>query len=397
MTEQNEITVVGGGIAGLVAAISCAEAGAPVRLLEAHGQLGGRGRSSDGPYVTNLGPHALYKNGALWPWLRERDLLPPVARPALTKPIVMRIDGRRHRTLPLAMLRALPRLLRGEAPADRDFRGWVAERAGARAAELLSHSAGVFTFDHDPGRLSAAFVWERWRRVFLAVPPQARFPRGGWSTLIDRLEAGARRAGVRIETGTTVTELPAPPVIVTTELDAARRLLGDETLHWPGARTVLLDVGLRARRGDPFVVWDLDESGWIERFTAQDRTLAPAGHSLVQGQLGLRPGEAPDDGERRLEALFDVGFRGWRERTTFRRRMVMEDRSGALDPPGASWRDRPAIDRGEGVFLAGDMAPAPGLLTDAAATSAQEAAKGALAWRAAAAQPDGLTAETSRL
>ena len=47
--SETEITVVGGGIAGLVASIACAEGGANVRLLEAHAQLGGRGRSTDGP------------------------------------------------------------------------------------------------------------------------------------------------------------------------------------------------------------------------------------------------------------------------------------------------------------------------------------------------------------
>jgi len=26
----------------------------------------------------------------------------------------------------------------------------------------------------------------------------------------------------------------------------------------------------------------------------------------------------------------------------------------ALDPPGTTWRDRPAIDRGDGSFLCGD-------------------------------------------
>ena len=36
---MSEITVVGGGIAGLTAAIACAEGGAKVRLLEAHEAL----------------------------------------------------------------------------------------------------------------------------------------------------------------------------------------------------------------------------------------------------------------------------------------------------------------------------------------------------------------------
>ena len=48
-TAASEITIVGAGIAGLVAAIACAEEGASVRLMEAHESLGGRGRSTDGP------------------------------------------------------------------------------------------------------------------------------------------------------------------------------------------------------------------------------------------------------------------------------------------------------------------------------------------------------------
>ena len=75
-SASSQITVVGGGIAGLVAAIACAEEGAKVRLVEAHERLGGRARSTDGPYKANLGPHAMYNDGAFWRWMRERDILP---------------------------------------------------------------------------------------------------------------------------------------------------------------------------------------------------------------------------------------------------------------------------------------------------------------------------------
>ena len=71
------ITIVGAGVAGLTAAITCAEAGAPVVLYDAHGEPGGRARSLDAPYRANLGPHVLYADGPLWGWLKERDLLPP--------------------------------------------------------------------------------------------------------------------------------------------------------------------------------------------------------------------------------------------------------------------------------------------------------------------------------
>src|SRR2546421_9579005 len=46
----DEITIVGGGLAGLTPAISRAEAGAPGRLLGRHQELGGRARSLPGPY-----------------------------------------------------------------------------------------------------------------------------------------------------------------------------------------------------------------------------------------------------------------------------------------------------------------------------------------------------------
>ena len=75
--------------------------------------------------------------------------------------------------------------------------------------------------------------------------------------------------------------------------------------------------------------------------------------------MPIRPEESADQAGLRLERLLDVGLEDWRERETWRRRQVMDARSGALDMPGTTWRDRPAVDRGDGVFLAGDMVAAP--------------------------------------
>jgi hypothetical protein len=54
----------------------------------------------------------------------------------------------------------------------------------------------------------------------------------------------------------------------------------------------LLDVGVRHDRRDPFAVFDFDEGGMIERFSSQDRSLAPRGHELSQGEIPLRQGES---------------------------------------------------------------------------------------------------------
>src|SRR5439155_25101285 len=189
-----------------------------------------------------------------------------------------------------------------------------------------------------------------------------------------------RQLGVAIELASPVDTLPrGRPVIVATELDAARRLLGDDGLRWEGARTALLDVGLERRRGDPFVVSDLDESGWVERYSLPDPSLAPPGHSLLQAQIGLTAGETLEPGVSRIEALLDLAYRDWRSREVWRRRSVVDGRSGALDLPGTTWRDRPAVARGDAVFLAGDMVAAPGLLSEVSFNSAVEAAGLALA------------------
>src|ERR1700745_1967219 len=157
---MNEITVIGGGAAGLTAAITCAEGGPQGRLHGAPGRGGGRALSSDGPYRANLGPHAIYQGGVLWEWLTSRSLMPPVARPLLTG-VRFHFEGAVHRTPPLSLIPRGLRLRGRMAPVDQDFRSWVVDHSDARTAGVLSSLAGVYTFHHDPGELSAAFVWER--------------------------------------------------------------------------------------------------------------------------------------------------------------------------------------------------------------------------------------------
>ncbi|MFC7917650.1 FAD-dependent oxidoreductase [Streptomyces sp. NPDC057386] len=377
--HTRRLTVIGGGFAGLTAAITAAEAGAKVTVYEAHHALGGRARTADGPYRTNEGPHALYNGGPHWTWLRRRDLLGPLAPlpPLEAARLRLHHKGVLRRTPPFALLKLLRPGLR-PAPVDTDFLTWATDVAGEEAARAAANYVAVALFHHDPGSLSAAFVQERLRRA-TKLPPEAHYPRGGWGNVIERMAARAWNLGVRVETLTRVEAVPTDtPVIVATSLDAARRLLGDDTLTWPSGRTALIDLAVRTRRGDPFAISDLDSPGWLERFTAQDRTLAPAGEQLIQGQIPLAPHEKRADGIARAEHLLDLGFPGWRDRLTWRREATANGRTGAVDLPGTTWRDRPAIDRGDGVYLAGDQVAAPGVLSEVSFNSAVTAVSLAL-------------------
>ena len=377
---MHRITVIGGGFAGLTAAITAAEAGAEVTVYEAHHTLGGRARTAEGPYRTNEGPHALYSGGPHWTWLRQRDLIGPLAPipPLEAARLRLHHKGALRRTPPFAMLKLLRRTVQ-QAPEEVDFMTWACEKAGEEGARAAANYSAVALFHHDPGSLSAAFVQERLRRA-TKLPPEAHYPRGGWASVIDKMAARAWHLGVRVETLSRVDTVPGDrgPVIVATSLDAARRLLKDDSLTWTGGRTALIDLAVRTRRGDAFAVSDLDAPGWLERFTAQDPTLAPAGEQLIQGQIPIAPEESRADGIARAERLLDLAFEGWRERVTWRREGIAQGRTGAVDLPGTSWRDRPRIDRGDGVYLAGDQVAAPGVLSEVSFNSAMEAVSLAL-------------------
>lgn len=344
-----------------------------VTVHEARSRLGGRAGTTPAPYRANWGPHAMYSDGPMWAWLERHELAQPAHDYPLTARVTVRVDGRVQRLPPARVLSGLLRLRRLEAPVDLSFAEWAEEQLGdAEVARRIANFMGVATFDHDPGRLSAAFVNPTMRRV-TAFPPVVRYPTGGWAMLVDRLDARARQLGVRIATRSPVDSLPPAPVVLAVPLDRAAALLGDPALCWTGTRTALLDVGMRRRRRDPYVVSDLDASGWAETFSVPDPSVVPDGEQLVQAQAGLRPGESLEEGVTRVEEMLDAGYPDWRSRETWRRRMVVEDESGALDLPGTTWRDRPAGDRGDGVHLVGDMVAAPGLLSEVSFVSALNA------------------------
>ena len=385
--------MIGGGLGGLAAAITAAEGGASVTLHESHRTLGGRWRSTpvrrkadaspseaSRQYRAHEGPHVIYRDGPTWAWLKLRGLLGVTCRVPVSVVTRFRFwhEGRVRRMPPSEFLRALRASGRAGVPVDQSFRDWASKLIGEEAADIGASASGVGVFHHDPGSLSAAFVAERLSRVY-SLPPPASYRKGSWGAMFDEIAAYARRLGVIIELGSRVTSIGAGITIVATELESARMLLGDDSLDWPSGRTALLDLGVRRDRHDLFVVSDLDTCGWTENFTMPDATIAPAGEHLVQMQMPIDAQDSKADGIARLELIADQALPGWRERTTHRLESLANARTGAVDFPGTSWRDRPAIDRGAGVYLVGDRVAAPGLLSEVSLNSGVRAAQLALA------------------
>ena len=278
---------------------------------------------------------------------------------------------------PVGFLRAVWVSRRKDVPIDQSFRDWASDLVGDEATEMGASASGVGLFHHDPGSLSAAFVAERLSRVY-ALPPAASYRQGSWGAMFDEIAAYARKLGVIIELGSRVSSIGDGITIVATELESARSLLGDDSLDWPSGRAALLDLGVKRDRRDLFVVSDLDTCGWLENFTMPDPTIAPPDEHLVQMQMPIGPQASKADGIARLETIADHALPEWRQRTTYRLESLANARTGAVDFPGTSWRDRPAIDRGDDVYLVGDRVAAPGLLSEVSLNSGIRAAQLAL-------------------
>jgi phytoene dehydrogenase-like protein len=363
---EPDLTIVGAGLTGLTAAIEAAERGWSVVVAESHSRPGGRARSLSGPFRANTGPHAIYVDGPWWAWLESRGLTPSIVEAPRDANLVR--AGGQLGPWP-AELSAAIAALPAEAAADEPFRLWLLRHLGTSAAEAIVGLMFVATFDHDPGRLSAAFARERLRR---ALSGGARYVVGGWSTLVGLLADRAVGIGVQIRTGTRVSALPGGQTILATSLATARQLTGDRSLTWPGARTATFDLGLRADAGpDWFRVMDTDDRIYAARYSAADHTLAPAGHELIQIAAACSPRERKTDAERRVHRLLDQSWPGWRAAVRWQRSCVRTQCTGAIDLPGTTWRDRPAIIRGNSLAVATDQSAAPGLLAEAGITAAQ--------------------------
>jgi phytoene dehydrogenase-like protein len=363
---EPDLTIIGAGLTGLTAAIEAAGRGWRVVVAEAHSRPGGRARSLAAPFRANTGPHAIYVDGPWWAWLERRGLTPPIVEAPHDASLVR--AGGRLGPWPAELSGAIA-ALPADAPSEESFRSWLLRHVGAKTAEAIVGVVFIATFDHDPGRLSAAFARERLRR---ALSGGARYVAGGWSTLVGLLDERATSIGVQIHTRTRIPALPAGQTILATSLAAARQLTGDRSLAWPSARVATFDLGLRADASPGwFRVMDLDDRIYAARYSLADPTLAPPGHDLIQIAAACAPRERKTDAERRVQRLLDQAWPGWRAAVRWQRSSVRTHCTGAIDLPGTTWRDRPAISRSNTLAIATDQSAAPGLLAEAAITAAQ--------------------------
>ena len=360
-------------------------------LVEASSHLGGRAASEvrEG-FVLNQGPHALYVGG---PARRELDAMGIELdwwQPASAASVFPR-EGKTKRTLGgeaqlgrwfLRLQRTEPEELADVSVAEWLRRSLRSEKARASAGALVR--VATFVADHESFSADAAAT-----QLKTVLVPGVRYLRGGWQSLVDALAEMAKRDGATLRTRTGVRgvaregdgwaialdeeTLPADILVVAAGgPDAVGKLLGERAPAAPGpaAELSVLDLGLRRlpHRSRRFAL-GVDKPTYLSRHSPPDH---PDGVLLSLASYAREPRAA-------LEELADTVQPGWREQLIFDRflpRMVAV--SAISTPASGGLAGRPAVDQGDGLYLAGDWIGPEGWLVDSAISSGCAAAAAAL-------------------
>jgi phytoene dehydrogenase-like protein len=414
-SRKSEVNIVGGGIAGLLAAVELARSGAKVTLFESAAELGGRARTkhADG-FFLNQGPHALYIAGA---FKRELDRLGIAYAGRRTeggeRQAIYR--GELHR-LPASLATLAMTSLMGVgdkvtfarmqkavidgATGKESFGRWLdAEELSPVVRMGMEAVSRVSSYANAPGLVHAGEMLEQIRRAFKGVI----YLDGGWSTLVEGLAKAAREAGADLRTGAAVERVTVEGRRSRVHLADGETVAADATLLALGpneaarlapgvaslkqyaadavpvrANTLDLALSRMPEGAKPFAL-GIDQPFYFS-VHSNDAKLAPAGGVVAHVARYMAPDErVVRDAISELEGVADMVMPGWRAFEVKRqelRGMTVANATPRWDKPrpGVALVDAP------GVFIAGDWVGDEGMIADAAAASAIAAAHAVGAW-----------------
>ena len=415
MTSRTDTSVIiGGGIAGLVAATSIAKAGAPVVLLERASSLGGRAATREKlGFSFNLGPHALYREGELRRTLHSFGIDPAGDVPGGNGGFAIH-EGHLH-TLPAGFLSLVTTDLLslsekfefatllsriGSIDASRSqhetLESWLSARIRhQRVRDVVKMLVRVTTFTNAPDQQSAGAAIEQ---LQLGARGNVLYLDGGWQTIVDALRRAAIAAGAKIMSGAPAvglerrsrtvsgvrladgTLLPSSSVMLTgspADVDGLTGTTFSKAMP-PPVRHATLDIGLRtlpnARR---LVAFGVDRPLYFSVHSAVAK-LAPSGGAVLHVSKYLGVNEtASGETERELEQLLDHLQPGWRDVVEIRQflpNLTVTHAMVTAANGGTAGRPSPRLSAFDNVFIAGDWVGRRGQLSDAVAASAVDAA-----------------------
>ena len=413
--DRREIAIVGGGVAGLVAANQVASDGGRPVLFEAGPILGGRAQTLrvEG-YCLNQGPHALYLGGAFHTAMRDFGVSPSGRGPDL--PNGLALWGHEAHPFPTRLAQRHPEPLNeAEAAALSVFLRRVRNDLHigegvslattlvdlpAKARAIIEALVRLSTYVDAPAQIDAKAALSQLRLSFQGTI----YVDGGWGRLIDGLERAALGAGAIVRCRAKVggvhsdgagwrlslrdgrsERFPAvivalPPKNAAAVVSVSAQLAASSAATCP-VRLMSLDLALSPLlRQDANFILGIDTPTYLSVHSAA-ATLAPPSGALMHLARYFGPADPiSTDHFEDLRRIADSFHPTWREQLVHEQRL--SGATVAYDFPRidrAGRRTEIGLPDAPGVFLAGDWIGDEGMLADAAAASGRAAARAARA------------------
>jgi glycine/D-amino acid oxidase-like deaminating enzyme len=414
-----DVIVVGGGIAGLIAAAFASKGGACVLLLEASPVFGGRARTRIvSGYHFNQGAHAFYCGGFLDNALQDLGVDLTGNVPALAAGFFVNDDKLHHAPFSAAGLAStmllsdaeksemalLFRRLRDrstETPPGMSSKDALAALSqSSRVRSVLAAMVRLTSLVHAPKAAEGLALLDQLRG---GLTRNVLYLDGGWGTMIHGLTSACVELGACLRSSSRVASVEQGPPWRTTLADGtaltARAVIlavnpAQATVLYPvlkdldgttdvvPAKVACLDIGLTSLpRSNILFALGVDRPLYFSVHSAAAR-LAPKGAALVHAMRYLEPGEKPDRSQliAELEEFIDLTQPGWRDYERARQflpampvisSIPLAAKGGMNRRPGVVVKDA------EGLFISGDWVGSVALLADAAAVTGRSAGEAA--------------------
>ncbi|MGG1575180.1 phytoene desaturase family protein [Fictibacillus sp. NRS-1165] len=413
--ETFETVIIGGGIAGLTAAVYLAKAGISTVVIEKGNQLGGRAQTvKKNEALFNLGGHALYKGGEAEAILNELGIIPSGSVPVTKGSLIW---NQSLYTFPsnftsllstkllswpgkmeLGKLLATLKHINPGALGTLSLREWAeAEIQDPMVRHIFYALCRTSTYCIGPDHQRADAVIQQVIRGLNGV----LYVDGGWQTIVEELKESAVNMGVMIITHQSVSSIrknhsftvslsngesiDALSVLSTASPEQTFRLMeGAESTSlstWKDrvkpVFAACLDVSLRTlpNPGQQFAI-GVDQHILFSNHSRAAR-LSEDGSAVCQliKYLGTNPESNAIDCKQELEHILEMLQPGWRKELKSYQYLphiaVVHD-SCAMDHHLSYGPSVPEI---PGFYIAGDGAGHGEMLVDAAFASAKRAAQ----------------------
>lgn len=417
-TRQWDAVIIGGGIAGLTAAIYLARANRSVLLLEKSESPGGRADSTRlADAWVNLGAHAL--NKSVLPILREVGVKISGSAPGLPDTFLFQEPDGSLQGVSLSRLllgsfltwsekRQLIRFLvslRRVVPArlhEQSLEDYLVSMlpASTRVRSIVLALVRLGTYCDAPDKLSAGAVMEQLKLS------QVLYIDGGWKTIVRQLTKHAEQAGVTIVTKAPVQCIAGSYPDFAVTIKGERQISARCVLSTAGPSAMLnwLDPALPAREAEIYkrllpvhaACMDLVltappspetkfvlgcNTPWYYSNHSSAAILSEQTEHAVVHVMKYLPiisrTDAKED-QLELERFLDGIQPGWRESVVERRflpRMLVSHAAVTAENGGLAGRPGTEVPGRPGLYIAGDWVGPEGMLVHASLASARAAAQ----------------------